>query len=62
MVVGRRLRSEMKGFKGCPLAAKLGKQVVQLLRFIKKTRVVSDLPERRAVEQWWNSKNFQPWE
>lgn len=57
--VARRIRTELGN---CPIAKRLARQVVQLMRFARKQRQLSDLPNEQAVRRWWNRKNFQPWE
>jgi len=46
---------------GCPIAARLQRQVVTLGRFAEAHKKVSDLPDMKKMERWWNRKNFQPW-
>jgi len=58
MTIGRKIR---KGLKNCPVAQRLKKQVIRLLKFIDKTKKVSDLPSKKEFEDWWNAHDFKPW-
>jgi hypothetical protein len=48
--------------KNCPVAKKLRKQIFKLIRTVKKTRKVMDMPKKEDVEAWINKNEFQPWE
>lgn len=58
MKVGMAIKTQLDG---CPMANRLSRQVVTLLRYVKRAEKLSDLPDMKKVEQWWNRKNFQPW-
>ena len=55
MEVGMAIKTQLDG---CPMANRLSRQVVTLLRFVKRAEKISDLPDMKKVERWWNRKNF----
>lgn len=58
MEIGQKLRSRARD---CPVVQRMKKQVVRLMKLLKKAKKVTDLPTDEEFMNWWGQKNFEPW-